>query len=160
MVKLDRRSDSTNNYSRTQAANIIIIFLPRLSMESSFSFYLFFFSKHPLRDVAVQMSAKSMPVANSTCCCDCTKRICDVFLPSLSWLSSASFPHYNSMHYCLLKPIVLSDVATILYIIKTSCSLVWLTPRILQYDGLVNTGYVIAVSEQCDHIVLSSYFKA
>ena len=37
------------------------------------------------------VSAKLMPVlCHSACCCHRTKRICDVFLPSLSWLSSAS----------------------------------------------------------------------
>ena len=46
---------------------------------------------------------KLMPVLrHSACCCHRTKRIWDVFLPSLSWVSSASFPCYNSLHYCLL----------------------------------------------------------
>ena len=37
------------------------------------------------------VSAKLMPVLrHSACCCHRSKRICDVFLPSLSWLSSAS----------------------------------------------------------------------
>ena len=39
---------------------------------------------------------------HSACCCRRTKCICDDFLPSLSWLSSASFPCYHSLHYCLL----------------------------------------------------------
>ena len=39
---------------------------------------------------------------HSACCCHRTKRICDVFLPSLSWLSSASYSGYHSLHYCLL----------------------------------------------------------
>ena len=47
--------------------------------------------------------ANLMPVLrHSACCCHRTKRICDVFLPSLSWLSSASFPGYHSLYYCLL----------------------------------------------------------
>ena len=48
---------------------------------------------------------------HSACCCHRTKRICDVFLPSLSWLSSASFPAYHSLHYYLLQTIVSSNVA-------------------------------------------------
>ena len=49
------------------------------------------------------VSAKLMPVLrHSACCCHRTKCICDVFLSSLSWLSSASFPGYYSLHYCLL----------------------------------------------------------
>ena len=39
---------------------------------------------------------------HSACCCHRSKRICDVFLPSLSWIPSASFPGYTSFHYCLL----------------------------------------------------------
>ena len=31
-----------------------------------------------------------------------TKRMYNVFLPSLSWLSSSSFPGYHSLHCCLL----------------------------------------------------------
>ena len=38
------------------------------------------------------VTAKLMPVLrHSACRCHRTERICDVFLPSLSWLSSASF---------------------------------------------------------------------
>ena len=37
--------------------------------------------------------AKAMPVLrHCTCCCHPTEYICDVLLPLLSWLSSASFP--------------------------------------------------------------------
>ena len=37
--------------------------------------------------------AKLMPVLrHSACCCHRTKRIWDVFLPSLSWVSSATIP--------------------------------------------------------------------
>ena len=47
------------------------------------------------------VSAKLMPVLrHSACCCHRsggTKRIWDIFLPSLSWVSSASFPGYNSL---------------------------------------------------------------
>ena len=44
---------------------------------------------HPCPDV----SAKVMPdLRHSACCCYRTERICGVFLSSLSWLSSASFP--------------------------------------------------------------------
>ena len=43
-----------------------------------------------------------LPLCVAACCCHRTKRISDVFLPSLSWLSSASFPGYHSLHYCLL----------------------------------------------------------
>ena len=45
---------------------------------------------------------KSMPVLRHSSFCHRTKYICDVFLPSLSWLSSASFPGYHSLPYCLL----------------------------------------------------------
>ena len=49
------------------------------------------------------VSAKLFPVlCHSACRCHRTERIRDVFLPSLSWLSSASFPGYHSLHYCLL----------------------------------------------------------
>ena len=49
------------------------------------------------------VSEKLMPVLRHTvCCCHRTKRICDVFLPSLSWLTWASFPGYDSLHYRLL----------------------------------------------------------
>ena len=49
------------------------------------------------------VSAKLMPVRRHYAFCyHRTKRICDVFLPSLSWLSSASFPGYHLLHYCLL----------------------------------------------------------
>ena len=38
------------------------------------------------------VSAKLMPVLrHSACRCNRTEHVCDVFLPSLSWLSSASF---------------------------------------------------------------------
>ena len=49
---------------------------------------------YPRQDVAVwtDVSAKLTPVLrHSACCCHRTKRIRDVFLPSLSWLSSDSF---------------------------------------------------------------------
>ena len=49
------------------------------------------------------VTAKLFPVlCHSACRCHRTERIRDVFLPSLSWLSSASFPGYHSLHYCLL----------------------------------------------------------
>ena len=49
------------------------------------------------------VTAKLMPVfRHSACRCHRTKRICDVFLLSLSWLSSASFPGYHSLQYRLL----------------------------------------------------------
>ena len=48
-------------------------------------------------------SAKLMPVLrHSACCRHRTTRVSDVFLPSLSWLSSASFSDYHYLHYCLL----------------------------------------------------------
>ena len=49
------------------------------------------------------VTAKLFPVlCHSACRCHRTERIRDVFLPYLSWLSSASFPGYHSLHYCLL----------------------------------------------------------
>ena len=49
------------------------------------------------------VTAKLFPVlCHSACRCHRTERIRDVFLPSLSWLSSASFPGYHSLPYCLL----------------------------------------------------------
>ena len=58
--------------------------------------------------------AKLMPVLrHSACRCHSTKHICDVFLPSLSWLSSASFPSYHSFHHCLLQTIVACNVAKV-----------------------------------------------
>ena len=46
------------------------------------------------------VTAKLFPVlCHSACRCHRTERIRDVFLPSLSWLSSASFPGYHSLHY-------------------------------------------------------------
>ena len=49
------------------------------------------------------VTAKLFPaLCHSACRCHRTERIRDVFLPSLSWLSSASFPGYHSLHYCLL----------------------------------------------------------
>ena len=58
--------------------------------------------------------AKLMPVlCHSACCCHRTKYIYDVFLPSLSWLSSATFPCYHSRQYCLLWTTVSSDVAKV-----------------------------------------------
>ena len=67
---------------------------------------------------------KSTPVLrHSTCCCHRTKYNCDVFLPSLSWLSSASFPGYNySLQYCLLKTIVASNVAKVFQFIMVHLS--------------------------------------
>ena len=49
------------------------------------------------------VAAILMPVLrHSACRCHRTKRICDVFLLSVSWLSSASFPGYHSLHYSIL----------------------------------------------------------
>ena len=51
----------------------------------------------------LDVSAKLMPVLrHSACRCHRTERIRDVFLPSLSWLSLASFPSDHSLHYCPL----------------------------------------------------------
>ena len=64
----------------------------------------FFFSEHILIRTSLPIVfVKSMLVlCHSACCCHRTKRICDVFLPSLSWHSSASFPGHHCLHYCLL----------------------------------------------------------
>ena len=51
------------------------------------------FGAYPRQYVAAQMSLRNWCLSS---------RICDVFLTSLSWLSSASFPGYHSLHYCLL----------------------------------------------------------
>ena len=52
------------------------------------------------------VTAKLMSVLrHSACRCHRTERICDVFLPSLSWLSSASFPGYHSLIIVFSKPL-------------------------------------------------------
>ena len=74
------------------------------NVSGKYLYLLLLLGAYHRQDVAAHyVSAKLMPVLrHSACCCHRTKRIWDVFLPSLSWVSSASFPCYNSLHYCLL----------------------------------------------------------
>ena len=52
------------------------------------------------------VSANLVPVLrHSACRCHRTERICDVFLPSLSWISLASFPGYHSLIIVFSKPL-------------------------------------------------------
>ena len=82
-----------NTFTAGRCNIIIVMFIMYLSSRSISS------SGRRCPDV----SAKLMPVLRrSAGCCHRTKRICDVFPPSLSWLSSASFSGYHSLHYCLL----------------------------------------------------------
>ena len=72
----------------------------------------FLLGAYPRQDVAAQMPV----LRHSACCCrEChrTNRIRVVFLPFLSWLSSASFPGYHSLHYRLLQTIEVSNVAKV-----------------------------------------------
>ena len=55
------------------------------------------YNKHPLQDIAAQIfPVESMPVFRHP------KKNCDVFFPTLSWLSSASFPRISFLALFLL----------------------------------------------------------
>ena len=65
------------------------------------SIIIFFFSEHILVRTSLPRCHCEIDARSSATLLVAVivPNICDVFLPSLSWLSSASFPGYHSLHY-------------------------------------------------------------
>ena len=82
--------------SRSSTLLLLVVFVLK--------FPVFFFGKHMLFGTSLpSVLANSMPVLHhSTCCCHRIKYIGDILPPSLSLLSSVSFPCFHSLHYCLI----------------------------------------------------------